>query len=272
MSYKLIACDLDETLLTSRHTVGLKDRQTIINVQKAGVKFVCATGRGFTTVYQTQKELGQYNKAGCYTIGFNGGTLTENRDNRLLYYQGLSYETASALFNYGLQFDVCLHAYTKDTVYICRPKEYELQCLQGRMGYTIIGDSIDFLKDQPIVKVLYMNQSYDYLQAIHKKMGTMTADLDVSYSSNRYLEFNHKGVNKGAGLIQLARLLDIDISQTIAIGDNINDLPMIQAAGLGVGVANTLTQMKDQCDYLCQADCEHDPVSEVIERFILNRQ
>ena len=60
--------------------------------------------------------------------------------------------------------------------------------------------------------------------------------MDVSYSSNRYIEFNHKGVNKGAGLKKLADLLRIDIQDTIAIGDNYNDLSMIKDAGLGVGV------------------------------------
>ena len=72
----------------------------------------------------------------------------------------------------------------------------------------------------------------------------ITGDLDVSYSSNRYIEFNHQGVNKGQGLKKLAELLHVDMKETIAIGDNFNDLSMIKVAGLGVGVQNTVEEMK----------------------------
>ena len=99
----------------------------------------------------------------------------------------------------------------------------------------------------------------------------MTADMDVSYSSNRYLEFNKKGVNKGTGLQHLASILDIDIKDTIAIGDNYNDLSMIQAAGLGVGVANTVEEMKPLCDVITEHTCEEDGVAEVIYKYALHK-
>ena len=93
--------------------------------------------------------------------------------------------------------------------------------------------------------------------------------MDVSYSSNRYIEFNHKGVNKGAGLKKLADLLHIDIQDTIAIGDNYNDLSMIKDAGLGVGVQNAAPGIKTDCDYITTATCEEGAVCEVIEKFVL---
>ena len=60
------------------------------------------------------------------------------------------------------------------------------------------------------------------------------------------------------------------IEETIAIGDNFNDLSMIQAAGVGVGVANVNPAMKEQCDYITQADNNHGAVAEVIDHFIFN--
>ena len=100
----------------------------------------------------------------------------------------------------------------------------------------VFDQNLDFLKGQEIVKVLYTNTDFEYLQSIDRDLKDITYDMDVSYSSNRYIEFNHKGVNKGAGLKKLADLLHIDIQDTIAIGDNYNDLSMIKDAGLGVGV------------------------------------
>ena len=95
----------------------------------------------------------------------------------------------------------------------------------------VFDQNLDFLKGQEIVKVLYTNTDFEYLQSIDRDLKDITYDMDVSYSSNRYIEFNHKGVNKGAGLKKLANLLHIDIQDTIAIGDNYNDLPMLAEVG-----------------------------------------
>ena len=93
----------------------------------------------------------------------------------------------------------------------------------------------------------------------------------MSYSSGRYREFNARSVNKGAGLLRLARELGVDPADTIAIGDNWNDWPMIRDAGLGACVANAVEDMNPQCDYVCHATCDESAVTEVIERFVLGR-
>ena len=121
-----------------------------------------------------------------------------------------------------------------------------------------------------IVKAIYMNTDYDYLKKIQAQITDLTGDMDVSFSSNRYMEFNRKGVSKGKGLHKLADLLGVDIKDTIAIGDNYNDLSMIKEAGLGIGVANTVEAMKKECDYITKADCDHSAIAEVINRFIFN--
>ena len=269
--YKLIACDLDETLLDSYAHVTPKNVEAIRKACEKGVKFVLATGRGYETVQGTLEELGLKDIEDQYVMSFNGGALTENKGNRMLHFEGLTFEKAEAIYKYGIQFDdICVHVYTKDTTYVYNYLEGERKALNGKMPVTeIFSKDIDFLKDTPIVKCLFMNFDREYLQRIEKDMYPIVYDCDVSYSSNRYIEFNKKGVNKGQGLRQLAELLNIDIKDTIAIGDNLNDLPMIEAAGLGVGVANTIEVMKDKCDYICENDFRHDAVAEVIEKFVL---
>ena len=71
-------------------------------------------------------------------------------------------------------------------------------------------------------------------------------------------------------MIKLAERFKVPIEETIAIGDNFNDLSMIQAAGVGVGVANVNPAMKEQCDYITQADNNHGAVDEAIDHFIFN--
>lgn len=270
MMYKIIACDLDETLLSTDRTISKKNIEAIKKAKELGVKFVPATGRGFNTVDNNLKVLDLYDKENEYVISYNGGAITENKGNRLLHFEGISFDLASKLFKRGLNYNVCIHIYTKDTVYAYNYIQEEKDYLAGRMEVVeIFDDNIDFLKGQDIVKALYMNTNYEYLQKIAKELEDITSDIDVSYSANRYIEFNHKGVNKGAGLLSLAKLLNIKQEETIAIGDNYNDLSMIKVAGLGVGVANVVEGMKDDCDYICKANHDQDAVAEVIHKFIL---
>lgn len=143
----------------------------------------------------------------------------------------------------------------------------------GKMDVVeIFEDNIDFLKDDEIIKILYMNTDTPYLNEIEKEVKDLTQNADISYSSNRYLEFNQKGVNKGAGIQFLALHLGLDISQTIAIGDNFNDASMLEIAGLSVGVQNMVPALKEKMAYITKANHNEDAIAEVIEKFILHSQ
>ena len=268
--YRIIVSDLDETLLNSSKSVSDENRAAIRAAREIGVRFVPASGRGYRSMERTLHELDLYDRAGEYVISFNGGTITENRGNRLLHFQGLPFAEAEELYRRGLGYDVCIHVYTIDTVYVYNFLSWERDFLRGRMEVVEVQDrNLDFLRGQEIVKCLYMNTSHEYLTGIARELSDITGDMDVSYSSNRYLEFNRKGVNKGSGLRRLAELLGVDMRDTIAIGDNYNDLTMIQAAGLGVGVGNTVEELRPLCDYVTAADYNHSAVAEVIHKFVL---
>lgn len=268
--YKIIACDLDETLLNSERKVSRRNIEAVAKARALGVKFVLATGRGYRTVGGTLAELGLNDLPGEYVISFNGGAITENKDSRLLRLEGLDFAKADELYRRGLDYDVCIHAYTRDDVYAYNLVEDELRYVKGRMPMIETSErSLDFLKGQDIVKILYMNTNYQYLKKIQSDLADLTTDIDVSFSSNRYIEFNRQGVNKGNGLLALADMLGVKREETIAIGDNFNDLSMIQAAGLGIGVQNTAEDMKPLCDVITTATNDEDAIAEVIERFIL---
>ena len=131
--------------------------------------------------------------------------------------------------------------------------------------------TLDFLRDDTIVKVLYMSFDRSYLERIRDELGEVVDLLDVSFSGSRYMEFNPRGVTKGAGLMALAARLDVAPDEVMAIGDNANDRSMIEAAGLGVGVANVADDVRACCDYVCEADNNAGGVGEAIEKFVLGR-
>ena len=184
--YKIIACDLDETLLSDDRSISKENIEAIQKAKELGVKFVPATGRGYNTVDGTLKELDLYDLENEYVISYNGGAISENKGSKLLHFEGITFEKASELYKRGLNYDVCIHVYTKDMVYVYKFVQEEIDYLAGRMEVKeIFDDHIDFLKGQEIVKVLYMNTDYDYLKKIEDDLKDITGDLDVSYSSNR---------------------------------------------------------------------------------------
>ena len=269
--YKIIACDLDETLLSADTHVSVENREAIQKAVAHGVKFVPATGRGDVSVQNTLKEIGLEQAANEYVISFNGASITENKNNRVLYFDGLPNEIADRLYRHGVELDIAMHVYTQDMVYTYHIDDDERAYMTGRHQFKEIEDKdLSFLEGQKIAKVLYESLDNNYLHRIAAELGPITQELDISYSSNRYLEFNRKGVNKGAGLMKLAEQLRVPIEETIYIGDNFNELAMIEAAGVGVGVANVNPAMIEQCDYITQADNNHGAVAEAIDHFIFN--
>ena len=268
--YKIITCDLDETLLCMDRTISKRNIDAIHAAMEKGVKFVCASGRGYMSFQNTLQEIGLYDLADQYSISFNGSAITENRGNRVLFLEGISWELANALYVKGVEFGVCMHIYTQDTVYIYKLNEDERKFLENRMDYILVDDpDLTFLKGQQIIKVLYEHNGYDYLNKIEKEVADLTGECEVSYSSGRYLEFNKAGISKGAGLERLARILGVDMKDTLAIGDNVNDITMIRAAGLGAAVGNVYEGIRAECDYVAEATNDEGGVGEIIEKYVL---
>ena len=276
MGYKLIACDLDETLLDNKHQICQRNLDAIKKARKEyGIKFVPATGRGHAGITKELKALGLYDMPEEYTITFNGGAVNENKNNKIISFNGLNFEKTKEIFTFGLECDVCQHVYTKDKIYIFNVSESEQKRIDDKLFECEIleENSIDFLKDEPIAKILFENTNVPYLMSLTPKMKKITdGSVAVSFSSNRYIEFNQIGVDKGQGLKALATLLNIDIKDTIAVGDNYNDMAMLQVAGLSVAANNAVDDIKKICDYTTKANNNEGVVAELIERFIFNNE
>lgn len=272
MMYRLIACDLDETLLNDSKEICERNIQAIERARKEyGVRFVPATGRGYTCIDHVLKTLQSAGKQGEYIISNNGGVITENHDMQAITFHALAFEKAKELCAFGFQKDVCVQVFTATDVYAFHLNEDERHWL-----YSFKPDSIecrecniDMLQGIPITKVLFQNRDVAYLQALAQEMPTTLKDgVSISFSSNRYMELNTAGVDKGSGLTELARHLQINLEDTIAIGDNFNDIGMLKVAGLSVAVANAHETIQSMCDYVTIADNNQGGVAEVIERYI----
>lgn len=269
--YKLLASDLDETLLDSNKEVSKENIEAIRKAEDLGVKFVTASGRGIKHMKPTVDAIGQKGRENEYVISFNGGALSESKSDDFMFTNGLSFDFANKLYQKGQEYDVSVQVYTLNEIYIYNYTEGEREFLEpGIRPVEVFDDNLDFLKGEEIIKVLFMNEDHDYLEKINSDLKEMTAGYDLSYSSNRYLEFNQKGANKGAALEYLADHLGIAREDTMVIGDNFNDLSMFEQAGFSVGVKNIREELKDKVDYITEATNNEHAVAEAIEKFILN--
>ena len=150
-NYKIIACDLDETLLSTDRSVCERNVNAIRAAAAKGVRFVCSSGRGYMSFQNTLREIGLYDQPGQYSISFNGSCITENRGNRVLYLDGISWDFADTIYRRGLTYEVCMHIYTQETVYVYNLNEDEKDFLNNRQTYTEIYEpDLSFLRDRQI--------------------------------------------------------------------------------------------------------------------------
>lgn len=269
--YRMILSDLDETLLVNHHVPDF-NREAVQKLSDKNVKFVPATGRAFNMIREILQELGTYEKENEYAICFNGGLIVENKNERILRFQGLSYEKAKKMFDLAEKFDVCVLIFTLDYCYIFRadPDEVERKTLQKAPFRVIDEYDMSFLKEDKIAKILFERRDMDYLKSIEKQLQPLIQDeYAISYSSHRYIEFNAPGISKGNALLWLSDYLGICQEETIAIGDNYNDVAMIQNAGLGVCVSSATPDIQAIADYVTSVDYDQGAVKEVIEKFIM---
>lgn len=270
--YKMIFSDLDETLLTSDHHVPKINQVAIAKAREKGVKFVPATGRGYEMTKEILKEIGIADQENEYVIAFNGGMIVECKDFKELLFQGLDYDVVEKIYNFGKNFDVCIEIFTPEGVYIFHANKDEIarKTKQKANFHVIEGDDLSFLKTHRLVKIIFQKRDMAYLHDLAHQMTDITDGVvEVSYSSSRYLEFNHLGVNKGQAAKWLADYLGIDIMDTIAIGDNENDVSMLQVAGLSVAVKCAEPHIQALADTVTTRDFYEGAVAEMIEKYVL---
>ena len=270
--YKLFFTDLDETLLTSDHHVPQMNIDAIQKAKEKGVKVILATGRSHLMTDVTLKEIDNFDKEGEYIIAFNGAMIVESKGFKEVLFRGLSYETTKELFDFGIEYDVCPMVFTEKNIYMFNPDPAEVERKNKQKANYQILDKSEFykLKDERIAKMVFMKLDDPYLHDLASKMTHLTdGKVAVSYSSSRYLEFNQMNVSKGEALKWLANYLNVDVKETIAIGDNENDITMIKEAGVGIAVKCAKDDIKALADDVTTLDFYEGAVAEAINKYIL---
>ncbi|WP_417037315.1 Cof-type HAD-IIB family hydrolase [Collinsella stercoris] len=273
--YRLVASDMDETFLDSNHAIPPANLRALRRMRELGVLFVPSSGRWYSSIMDNFPGEARELLEGSYVLSYNGGFINRVGDPEPLTTCGLSRACAEELYARGRELGLAMHINVADGhVFVPDADDDERAYLASISGVTHVNSKdhpdLSFLEGRDIVKILYVNRDFDALQELGASLAPVAERLgvEVTFSSKRYLEFMPAGVNKGTGLARLAEMLEIPLSEVIAVGDSANDLSMIQAAGLGVGVANATDDVRPSCDVVLDTTGMDGAFEELVERFL----
>ena len=283
---KLIASDMDGTLLNHNHKIPKENVKLINFAKNQGIEFVVATGRAY---YEALPALNEEN-INCDVISFNGGIVYDKNGNIISITPMLPkdlYYTIEILKS----FDISYQLYTKNTIYttsietdinayidLIRSNGYEpdVEHLRAEaqqkldVGYITEVENIELYlneKENPPIKIIAISNDISKLENAAKLLSENTS-ISVTSSGANNIEIMHKNATKGEALKEIAKIYGINLENAVAIGDNLNDQAMIDIVGYSVAMKNGNTILKEQAKYVTEKTNSEGGVADTIFKLI----
>ncbi|HFR3692461.1 TPA: Cof-type HAD-IIB family hydrolase [Streptococcus suis] len=268
MAIKLVALDLDGTLLTSDKRISEENKKALRAARDKGVYVVLTTGRPLQAIGTFLEELDLLGE-GQYSITFNGGLVQENTG-RILDKTGFSIDDVRAIRQVTNQLDLPLDVLYGGDVYSLPAANESLYLTANPLLNKIETTDADLPTDLTYNKAVSAVAA-DFLdEQIPKIPAELYERFEIFKSRDILLEWSPKGVHKANGLAKLIGHLGIDQSEVMACGDEGNDLSMIAWAGLGVAMANATDEIKSAAKLVLPKTNDEDGIAWAIEHYVLN--
>lgn len=280
---KLIAIDMDGTLLNRNNQISNENLEAIKAAQKEGIEIVIATGRAYFDVQTFFQNTG----VRTWVIGANGATI-HDPDGKHYYSQPiqpkLAIEILKSLEEDGFYYEV----FSNDCIYTPQNGKELLQIEMDRVKSANPDVNISRLKDAlakqfsqtgfvyinsseeladlsiDVFNILVFSFHEEKLQAGWKKYGSIPG-LTIVTSAHHNFELEHQNASKGIALHKLSEKLNIPLHHTIAIGDSMNDVSMLTVAGKAVAMGNARQEVKDISDVITLTNNEHGVAKVILE-------
>lgn len=270
---KLIALDLDGTLLNSRKELSPENREALFRAAERGIEIVPATGRLFDGMPEEILNLPFLH----YAIAVNGARVLDCRRQETLSRTEIPIEQALEIFDHLRPMPLVYDCYMDDRGWM---EQSVWDNLERYVENPFIASMIrrtrlpveDFeahirAMGKPVQKINAFIQDPGLRQRLLEELEQQFPGTAVTSSLPGNIEINHADANKGTALLRLARILGIRPEQTMAFGDGLNDLEMIRAAGIGVAMENGYPELKQAADRVAP-DCDSSGVAAVIREIL----
>ncbi len=273
MSKKILAVDLDDTLLSDDKTISEDNIAALNQMLDEGHVLAVDTGRPAHVIAKLLSPYPVFSRKNVYFLGFQGSLGYDPYNDEYLF--GTFLDNAAAIDLLEKIHDSGLSALAFEN-----GKIYAYEIDDNIVGYNkASGEHIDImasaqdLKGRNLSKLMAVDFAnhkalHDFVEANEK---ITDVHFNNMFSNVAFLEYVSKTASKGDGLVKLAEYLKVPVEDTIAVGDERNDISMIEAAGVGVSVINGRDEAKAVANYVTTVNNNNGAVAEVINKFILNQ-
>lgn len=290
--YRLVAIDLDGTMLNRYGIVTEKTKQVIEQVQKNQIEVIISSGRPIDSIKTIAKEI----KSENYFISGNGAILYDIKKDEILYENTLKKSKVLDIIKICEENSIFYNIYTEKEI-ISKTLNYNVLYYykenlnkdeENKTHINIVEDIYDYIlnRDEKIIKITICDNNQTIFNSIIRRLNEIgeIEVLDVSHMSRKtikqgtediaieyfYTEISAKNVNKWNALEFLAEKMNIKKEEIITIGDNINDKKMIEGAGLGIAMQNGAPDVQKIADYVTESN-DNDGVAKALETVLLKQ-
>ena len=261
--YSLIALDLDGTVLNNTHNVTEKVCLALRQIVERGIHVVLASSRPPRSVLDIARYIGTKNPV----VALGGAVVAkQNEDLFVVERATITQKDANKIVALCRQYDLTFNLYSKWDWYVDRldnrvQNEIEIIGFEPK-----IVTEIEQLECEP-EKILIMGES-DSLHTFHHQISQQDLNIDTSFSKSTYYEITAANISKATALSYVCQQLNVLNSATIAVGDNFNDLDMLEWADLGVAMNNAPDKLKAVADLIIGSNDE-DGVAHFVQEIFL---
>jgi len=262
--FRLVAIDLDGTLLDSNHRIHARTVRMLHEVERRGIEIVLASARMPRSILKVARELG----IGGRIIAYGGAVVLDTKSGAVLDAQTISPTASKHVLSVGIDAGVHVSLYVDDEWYV---EDLDDAARAESRAANVVPNVVQDLGRHlgpGAAKILLVGETARLQRAIRS---LERSRVSFSHSKPDYLEVGPLGVSKGSALRRLLEIGGIGAKEAMAIGDNYNDVEMLRTAGCAVVVANAPDEVKQHADYLAPSNDE-EGVAFALERLCLVKQ
>ena len=271
MKYRLIAMDLDGTLNNDEKRITPRTRDALMAAQAAGIRLALASARPSPGLYKERDALRMQEHRGVL-MSYNGGRIVDAATGETLFETSMPMEAARNVLRALEKLPVTPILDDGKQFYVTDRKGYKVdyECRNNGMICDEVANLADFLHFAP-VKIL-MSVDPAQIAEVQKRIAALLPDdLTVVQTAAFYLEVIPRAINKGQGILDICRALQMQPEEVVAFGDAENDIPMLRAAGIPVAMENGEDSVKAVAR-LIAPDHNLGGVGLVLERHLLQKE
>lgn len=262
---RLVALDLDGTLIGDDLILRPRVRSAVAAAQAAGVAVTIVTGRMFAAARPFARELCVEGPIVCY----QGAAIFDVSSGAVLRQTTVQPDVARDTLQWAHDHGVHAQCYADDTLYVEQINQFSKRYTAlARVEPVVVPSLRTAFAERPTIKIVLVDdadRSAQHLLALTALLGTRAY---LTRSHVDFVEVVDPAVNKGEALAFVAQRHGVSLGETLAVGDAWNDVPLLDAAAIGVAMGSAPPELRAHADHLV-ADVAHDGVAEAIERYVL---